>query len=47
MGNTGLSQQRRQPSNMSMFSLVSVNKHLCLMLGSSALALGFNKEDTC
>ena len=47
MGNTGLSQQRRQPSNMSMFSLVFVNKHPCLMLGSSALALVFNKEDTC
>ena len=24
MGNTGLSQQRRQPANMSMFSLVSL-----------------------
>ena len=42
-----LSQQLRQFSNMSMFSLFFLcNKHLCLMLASSALAKSHTNTHT-
>ena len=45
MSNTGLSLSAAAATLK--YEYVFVNKHPCLMLGSSALALGFNKEDTC